>query len=376
MLNMTTTAIAEHSTTMGKLRAATIAMVGASLLLAGVPFLLPETPGSKTEGFLELAVLAMMLSSLAIVAAVLFILGLKGFKDEFKKTYYYICAGLAVQAASLLIYPSALYMGVLYNDAVGFIGNSMYLSGTILIFIGLRHFAGLLKLQTWLRSATYVGVVTIVAALLLWAMPHTATPNSEMVFNILQSPNSIESILSLLAACLVWVIRGQASLFYSRPLLWLMIALACNGTGEFIYFVASHMLTSAGEANPDLALCSGVLFLFSRIFYVLAGYSLIRLTHKEEIRQSDGSPVDVIVYLAGLVSKKADIDPMLDNMRTITASMSADQKLSAEQLHSLGALYQQLRNYLLHKESLLAVTEESLDRKLQHKFGRVPFKGQ
>src|SRR6266568_4560709 len=97
---------------MGKLRLLTAVMVIVALLISCAPFILPQTAGSKSEGFLRIAIIGLGLSSFAIVAAILFALGLKDFKDEFKKTYYYLCAGLVAQAAGVILYPIALYLGL------------------------------------------------------------------------------------------------------------------------------------------------------------------------------------------------------------------------------------------------------------------------
>jgi hypothetical protein len=241
------------------------------------------------------------------------------------------------------------------------------------MFIGLRHFAGLLQLKTWLSKPLYVGVATVALTLMLWMTPHPPIKMDELTFNLLQSPNSADAILSLFCAMLVWVIRRWASLFYSRPLQWLAGALLFDCFGNVLFFADGQAVDANSQANIPLALVSAVFFLVSRILYLVAGYSLIRLTHKEEKVQPDASPIDVIVYMAGLVSKKADIDPMLDKLRVITVNVSTDRKLSSSQLHSLKNLYDQLRNYLLKREPLLALTTKSLDRRLQHKFGSIPF---
>lgn len=370
---MSDKADAANGMTLGKIRVLMAALIAVSLLIAGIPLILPETPVSKSEGFLELAVISLALACFAIVAAILFILGLRGFKDEFKKTYYFLCLGLIAQATALLSYPAALYVGILDDYLANFIGNVIYLAGTIFMFIGIRLFANLLQVKTWLKNITYVSVATLVLAALLWAVPHTPFSGSELLFDIVQTTNSTEGLLSFFCALLVLAIRKQASLFYDRPLFWLAVALFCNAAGEALYFIAHQAMSPSGVADATITVLSAIAMIASRIFYLVAGYHLIRLTYKEEVLQREASPIDVITYLAALVSKKADIDPMLDELRHITSKLSDNKKMTKEQLYSLSGLYDNLRDYLIHREALLALTEESLDRKLKHKFGAIPF---
>lgn len=358
---------------MRRIRRITIILIAMSLLLVGASVFLPASPGSKsTHDFAALAAVALALSSFAIIAAILFMLGLKSFKDEFRKTYYFVCAGLITQALALLVYPTAIYLGILGTGFTSYGGDLFYTIGAISIFIGLWNFARLLKLSNLLTKLWFVGGVTLLVTIGLWGLPHSPLDAPELYFDLTRGIVAFEATLSLISVWVLWSIRRHASLLYARPIMWLMGALFFNSVGEWFYFTANHILTPEGAPDSDLTSVSGIFFLVSRVFYIVAGYSLIKMT-QAETRQEKAAPIDAIVYMATLVSRPADIDPLLDQLRAITATLPADRRLTPIQNEALHKLYAQLEEYLITKEPLLKFSRESLRAKLEHKFGTLPF---
>lgn len=74
--------------------------------------------------------------------------------------------------------------------------------------------------------------------------------------------------------------------------------------------------------------------------------------------------IDVVVYVASLVSKSSDIDPQLDKVRAITSKRSHDQ-LTQEDNTELHEVYDYVENYLVEKEALRSFTHESVRKKVQ-----------
>jgi hypothetical protein len=371
----TKTTSTENKMSMAKLRLLVLGMVIGSIVISGVPFILPKTPFSQTDVFLQLAIISLALAALGISAAILFILGLKSFTDTFKKTYYYLCGGLVLEGIGSLLYPAAIYFGLAAEGWINFLGNAIYTLGVVLMFVGLRHFAKLLDFHTRLASASSALVLAVAAFVIAIGIGQLLGRSlaSEPFFQLTQAVILIDAALSLLCMLLVAAIRKRASLFYGRPLLWLLYALCANGVADVLYFAANLLPSGNNASDPTLISLAGLVSLASRVLFLMAGYALIRLTHKEEAPKREASPIDVVVYMAELVSKKADIDPMLDKVRAVTANMPESKGLTAGQKQSLQAVYTQLREYLLHREQLLAFTSASLDRRLAHRFGTIPF---
>lgn len=79
---------------------------------------------------------------------------------------------------------------------------------------------------------------------------------------------------------------------------------------------------------------------------------------------ADKTMIDVVVYMASLVSKSSDIDMQLDKVRAITAKHSRDQ-LTNEDNVELCEVYDYVENYLIEKEALRSFTRESVRQKVQ-----------
>ena len=70
--------------------------------------------------------------------------------------------------------------------------------------------------------------------------------------------------------------------------------------------------------------------------------------------------LDVVTYVASLASNPDDIDPMLDKMRAITASLGPNQELSKADEQTLLQVYRQIEEYLVTKEPIRTFTKEEL----------------
>ncbi len=70
--------------------------------------------------------------------------------------------------------------------------------------------------------------------------------------------------------------------------------------------------------------------------------------------------LDAIAYLAGLASNPQAIDPALDKVRTITATLQPGQPPSGQQLQVLLGVYLEIEHYLTTKEPLRTYTKEVL----------------
>lgn len=359
---------------MWRIRLTTFILLASAALISCLPLVLPAPSNAQVpEGFQLQAIATLALVTFGIVAAVLFLLGLNGFKSEFKKTYYYICAGLVIQAASTMAFPVALYTGSWGSLVTTFWGDFVYAVGALFIYAGLNNFAKLLQLKTILRHFYFVFGVALAVTLILWWVPHNPSYLSELWFDISHSFISFESAFSALVAVFVWKIRRVASTTYSLPLLWLAAALVFNSLGSVPYFAATHLGTLNGAPHIELAEVAGAIFLISKLLYVTAGYVFNKINRPDEPKQHDAEPLDVINYMATLASNPLQIDPILDQLRWLTANLKPGETLSAEDLAALGHIYQQLEDYLVTSESLREFSRESLRELLQNKFGSLDF---
>lgn len=83
------------------------------------------------------------------------------------------------------------------------------------------------------------------------------------------------------------------------------------------------------------------------------------------------SILETVTYLASLVSNPHDIEEEIDQVRTVTSHLSDGKPLSPKDKKALAQVEDQLRNYLLRKDSLRSFTRESLDRKVNEHFANT-----
>jgi hypothetical protein len=80
------------------------------------------------------------------------------------------------------------------------------------------------------------------------------------------------------------------------------------------------------------------------------------------------SPIDVITYLASLVSRQQEIDPILDVLRQVTARITPGESLSREDQALLAGVYDKLIQYLVGKEALRKFTKSELTERVKERF--------
>lgn len=74
--------------------------------------------------------------------------------------------------------------------------------------------------------------------------------------------------------------------------------------------------------------------------------------------------LDLVTYVAGLVSNPDDIGNSLDTVREITARLKPGESLSADDTDRLFDVYLQLESYLTTKEALRSFTKEELRQRI------------
>jgi hypothetical protein len=80
------------------------------------------------------------------------------------------------------------------------------------------------------------------------------------------------------------------------------------------------------------------------------------------------TPIDINVYLASLVSDSRAVDPLLDPMRQVTASISSASELTEAQVTILNQVRHNLEDYLLTREPARFFTADSLQAQIDYHF--------
>jgi hypothetical protein len=76
------------------------------------------------------------------------------------------------------------------------------------------------------------------------------------------------------------------------------------------------------------------------------------------------SPLDMVTRTASLASNPDEIDPLLDDVRAITARLDAGQMPTSTDAHTLFTVYLKLESYLTNHETLRIFTPQQLRARL------------
>ena len=115
---------------------------------------------------------------------------------------------------------------------------------------------------------------------------------------------------------------------------------------------------------------------------VLAGSFFNSINEAEETSDMEASPpsskelstpassleLEIVLYVASLVSNPTEIDLILDKVRLITARLQPGQTLSPKDQQTLVQVYTQLEDYLLHKDTLRVFTLDNLRKGIRERF--------
>ena len=80
------------------------------------------------------------------------------------------------------------------------------------------------------------------------------------------------------------------------------------------------------------------------------------------------SELDVVMYTANLVSHPGDVNPVLNELRRLTAQKQGYQQFTAAETTALEKIYLKLEEYLTTKEPLRKISREDLRLRLPQSF--------
>lgn len=353
---------------MTHIKKAVATIIGVGIMLAGLVSFMP-LPGSA-DGFQEMAPLAVLLTTTTIGTAILFFLGLNGFKKDFRRTYHLICVGLLVQAIGSVVYLTWNYYGAYASNLVTITGELPVLSGIILIYVGLVRFAVLLNVHTWLLKPWHVVAIFVSGAALLGVSLHFPFGDMNPVFAFAQLLVYGEMFFYALSARLIYNIRSVANTTYKHSLFWFLGAMCIS------VFGAAVLLGSAYVSYSDLMESTMIVvpYIIANIMLLLSGYRFNEITRLAGAPTSAKSDqlLDSIALLSSLVSNVREIERTLDTMREVTASHQGEAQWSASEREKLLTVYYTIEAYLVSKEPLRAFSRDEIRKMIEQRFNWLP----
>lgn len=342
------------------------------LAAASTQFPITFQDTTQTAGYVVL-VTAILEAVLQIGAVVLFILGLKDFKTELRRAYAFILIGIVLLGLSRLQLPVFQVLNLWSSDWInyGWV-ESVSMLAQILIYLGLIFFVKLLGIRTKLTSWIFISPLLVLSIVLIAFLPHSLLVmrgETELAFDLFSIFGVIETLFGLFSVALLVKIRQNTSQAYSRPLVWLLLAVIFS-TITAAQVVLFHFIGFEGfYVDFGILLVPG---LISSAFYLKAGQSFTTISSFNPSQaipnKSENSSISIIIYAMNLASNPQSIASISEQLREVTAFIDPKKPvITVEQEASLKKIYMTLEEYLVTKEPAQRFTKESLRERISKK---------
>lgn len=343
-------------------------------------FFLP-TPSSwpvDTVEFHQQLIVNIIMATTHTGGAMLLLTNLDVYKAKLRRSYIVMALGALVTGAGTLQI-SILTLTNLWMTPYGRSGATMLpfvLSG-VLLYLAMRSFAKLVVVKHFMTRAWVVLPGAILLAALSTLLPHMHDPNlTEASYDVLVAISVWSGSLILCAGWLAINVKRHAGAHYAHAMTWLTRALIFSSL--VLIYQAFYTIVNVGF-NPILSLISNTIIIVSGLIWVRAGYAfaltkyydedipLMRFLFDRQAAQSSDGPrtvIDMVTYAAELVSNSRDIDPLLDDLRAVTARLKPGEHPSSADTKSLVGVYLKIEQYLTTKEALRTFTADELRSRL------------
>lgn len=331
--------------------------------LGGICFFLVNEPRESQRFSVAVSVSA---SLLHVYALVMFVRGFRYFKQELRTAYTFLSIGIAFLGIAIAQLPIIN----LFNLSFWTESGAMlvpYLVAVIPTLLGLRRFAHSLDLHSKWLSLPVVGVASILLGLGAIFIPYVSNTTPEVDLRTAIALTIVICTFFVASTIGATRIRSRAGASYTDSLNWLVIALASAAIGAFIYMLELLLSGSQGwyyEWSITILYFNLTGWLFLRAGYA---FSIIGSSTKVVQKQQDTSSIDIILYVEGLASNPAEIDPIIDKLRAFTAEVGARRAVTTMEQVRLLKIYRELEDYLVTDEPLRKLSREEIRQAIEHR---------
>jgi hypothetical protein len=347
-----------------------------ALLLAYLAYLVPAgaTATYPLADHWRMAIAA-LLTSLCLGAAVIFLLSLKAFKAGMRKAYQTLAAAIILLSLGFMQFPIAGLFSLW--DSWWINGGGAMLPFIVtggMMYAAMRRFGRLLHITGFLMSFKKTLAATGLAAIVIGVIATFTVQHDVAGTNIYIAAVGWTGALILCAALITRRIIHSIGKEYQvamrrLELAFVVLVLACAHECVTSLFVA------IGDDFVDFGIfmwpfvVGGALLVFAgQAFSQVGAYNkqTESVTSAKDLHDSDY--LDSITGIASLASRPEDIDPILDEMRKITASLEPGTSLRPDDKKALVNVYTQVEQYLIRNDPLRNFTIEELRQHSQPAF--------
>lgn len=358
-----------------------------TLVLSLLTFTLPtpaDWPPDNVE-FHQQLIVNIIMATTHTAGAILLLTNLDVYKAGLRRAYIILAFGTLITGLGTLQI-SILTLLSAWTTPYGMSGATMlpFLLSGVIMYLGVRSFARLVGTEHFLTKRWIVLPGAFLFAVSTSLLPHAQDPRlTEATYDILVGISAWSGSLMLLAGWLAYTIRLHTGAHYVHAMTWLTRALMFSSF--ILIYQAAYTLVNVNY-NPVLNLISNTITIISGLLWVRAGYAfaltkyfeenmpILRFMFTSSTNGTETRPdtvLDMVTYAAGLVSNSRDIDPLLDNVRTITARLKPGETLSSEDRQSLVSTYLKIEQYLTTKEMIRSYTQEELRARLSPRLQKL-----
>lgn len=338
----------------------------AAFAVGAASFLIPVVSSVENEAAAHLrAAMSIVVTAAFIGAAVWFMASLGHFKTRLKRAYVLLGVGLIVFSLAML---QLSIIGLLDQwDSEWATGGGvilLFMLGCVFTYAAMRSLARLLNVRGLLSSFWAVTAVSAVVGVLFYFVATAALTYKlegiEMYIGIVGATASYLCFSALLTGQLTSTMGAR----YHQAMRWQTIALCAFALSALhegvttMFFAPEHWYESYGIYLWPLVV-TGVLF-------VRASYEFRGLTAQEVVatggqsEPTDQDYIDTLLAVAGLASNPKEIDEIMDELRSVTASLSKQPNMTADQKRRLVNTFYQLEKYLTTKDPLRTFTVDEV----------------
>jgi len=299
--------------------------------------------------------------------ALLFLLGLKGFTKAFRRVYYSICAGLSIQVLGILYYAYATINGSVKTDIFLLVAEIPLIVGMIVVYIGFVKYARLLGINSLLTKLWLVALGFTLVMVVVWFLPHRTDGDArnELLFDLAHVLQAVELLLYLVVSTIIGQIRNSTSPLYGRSLMWFRWFCLTVFTATLVLFGQDYIRLYSWINTSAMSL----LYILSNMFTTASAYDFNKIARLQVTQSTyNNSLLDSVIFLGSLASNVKDVDPILDEVRSITAQHVKDTPLTADETHRLQQVYKDLEDYLVTREQLRTFDRKGLGELIQERF--------
>jgi hypothetical protein len=337
-------------------------------LVAGVATLLiPARAGGEftPDGFHSNLFLSVVTAILQLGAAVLFVWGFKGFRQQLRVAYGAICAGVVVLGFANLQLPLLAYFNLIHSVLVssGLI-LLPYITSVVLVFFGVKRLARLFEVKTIWMSFWFVLALSTVCAAAVGGLGAALKPGDSAEHLANTSLSAWTAVFLFANLLVVLRVKKVAGVMYHNALNWFAAARVVNtltGAGYTIILLVIGSDTFITEYGLIMVPSLLAAFLFLRSGY---SFKLINEDHGRPAEAAGIPIIDAVIFAASQASNPKQLDKELNTLRVITSNLQlGSHTLTPQQTNELKKLYLVIERYLVEAEPLRQFTVEQLRRK-------------